>query len=138
MLHIKRIKPMYNSIVTTGEKYKEDMRENGLIVAKQGDLKLYQKVVAVGSTVRDIAIGDYVMISPDNYKVTKYDKNSLQNDLDNNQIIRYDLPWVTMEDENGEDQDYLLLTERDIRFVFEGEETSDTIIIPDKPKIITN
>ena len=74
MLHITEIKPMFTGIVTTGDRYKEDQIENGLITAPAGSLKLNQVVVAVGSTVRDIKVGDQVMINPAGYAVRKYDK----------------------------------------------------------------
>ena len=138
MLHIKKIKPLYNAVVTTGARYEEDMKENGLIVASKGDLKLYQIVVAVGETVRGINVGDKVMIDPSPYAVMKYDKNSLKNDMDMNKIVKWNLPWVTIDDKDGNPQDCLLLNDRDIRFVFEGEETNETIILPDKAKLIVS
>lgn len=136
MLRIKSIKPLFTSVLTTGDKYKEDMRENGIIVANKGDLKLYQKVLAIGSSVRDIQVGDMVMIDPKNYALMKYDKNSLKNDMDMNQVVRWNLPWVIVDDESGNPQDCLLLNDRDIRFVFDGEEKNESIIIPDKPGLI--
>ena len=140
MLHIKEIKALFTSVITTGEKFAEDVVVNGIIQQdqKKGDLKLYQTVIAVGSSVRDIQVGDTVMIDPKNYAVMKYDKNSLKNDMDMNQIVKWDLPWVIIDDENGKPQDCLLLNDRDIKFVFEGEEKADSIILPDKPVIITN
>lgn len=138
MLHIKTIKPLFTSIVTTGEKYKEDMKDNGIIIANKGDLKLYQKVLAIGSSVRDIQVGDTVMIDPKNYAVMKYDPNSIKNDMDMNKVIKWNLPWIVIDDEQGNPQDCLLLNDRDIKFVFEGEETNDSIIIPDKPNLILN
>ena len=136
MLHIKKIKPLNNYILTTGEKYQEDMRENGLIVAKAGDLKLYQRVIALGPVIRGIEVGDLVMINPAQYAVMKYDENSVKNDMGMNKVIHWNLPWVTMDDEDGKPKDCLLLTERDIQFVFEGEEIKDVIIMPGKPKLL--
>ena len=138
MLRIKKIKPLFTSVVVTGEKYENDVRDNGLIVANKGDLKLYQKVIAVGSTVRDINVGDTVMFDPSDYAQMKYDKNSIKNDMDMNKVINWKLPWITIDDENGNPQDCLLLKDRDIRFVFEGEEVDEPLIIPDKPKLIVN
>ena len=135
-LHIKKIKPLNNYLVVTGDKYQEDMKENGLIVSKKGDLKLYQKVLAIGQVIRGIAVGDMVMINPARYAVMKYDENSLKNDMDMNKIIKWNLPWVTLDNDEGEPQDCLLLTESDIQFVFEGEEVNESIILPDKPKIL--
>lgn len=137
MLHIKSIKPLFNKIVTSGDKYEEDMIDGGVITANKGDLKLYQTVIAVGSVVRDIQVGDKVMINPMNYAVRRYDKNSIQNDLDNNKIIEFKFPWITIDDENGKPKDCLLLDDRDIKFIFEGEEKSDSIIMPNKKVIIS-
>lgn len=134
MLRIKKIKPMFTGIVTTGEKYAEDMYDNGLIYAKKGDLKTYQKVIAVGSSVRDINVGDQVMINVLNYAVKKYDPNSVKEDMGMNQVISYRFNWLMVDDENGNPQECLLLNDRDIMFAFEGEEVNGTknpILVPD-------
>jgi co-chaperonin GroES (HSP10) len=137
MLRIKEIKPLFTNILVTGNKYEKDEKQNGLIIAKKGDLKLYQTVKAVGSMVRDVKVGDQVMINPANYLVRKFSKDSVQNDMDNNPVLRYDFNWVTIDDENGNPQDCLLLNDRDVLYVFEGEEKDDVQIL--KPsKIILN
>jgi co-chaperonin GroES (HSP10) len=136
MLHIKKIKPLFTSIITTGDKFEKDMTENGIITAKAGDLKLWQKVVAVGSSVRDIKVGDMVMINPSHYAVKKYDKNSIQNDLDNNPTLSFKFNWIYIDTEKGKQVPHLLLNDRDIDFVFEGEEKEEVVVIPDKSKII--
>ena len=138
MLHIKEIKALFTSVITTGEKFAEDVVVNGIIQQdqKKGDLKLYQTVIAVGSSVRDIQVGDQVMINPINYVHRKYSKNSVQNDMDNNPILSIDIPTVTIDDEKGNPQECLLLNDRDIRFVFKGEEKNDSLIVPEKPSII--
>ncbi len=136
MLHIKKIKPMFTSIITTGDRFEKDFTQGGLIVAKQGDLKVWQKVIAIGSSVRDINVGDMVMINIANYAVRKYSKDSIQNDLDNNPKIRYNLNWVTMDDEDGNSMDCLLLNDRDVLYSFEGEEKDEVIQIPEKKVIV--
>lgn len=138
MLHIKSIKPLSTSIITTGNRYEEDIKENGIIVSKKGDLKLYQTVKAVGPMVRGVEVGDQVMINPAAYVRRKYSKDSIQNDMDNNPIMSVEFEWVSIDDEDGNPKDCLLLNDRDIRFVFEGEETNESIIIPNKPKLIVN
>jgi hypothetical protein len=136
MLKIQKIKPLFTGIVTTGEKYKEDMYdEHGIIDCKQGDLKTYQKVLAVGSSVRDIKVGDTVMINVANYAVRRYDPNSIKEDMDMNKTLKYAFNWVTIEGEG----DCLLLNDRDIMFVFEGEEVQgyrNPLILPKGKKII--
>lgn len=136
MLRIKKIKPLFTSVVVTGNRYEEDMKENGLIVASKGDLKLYQTVLAIGDTVRGINVGDQVMIDPSGYAVMKYDPNSLKNDMDMNKVVKWNLPWITIDDEKGEPQDCLLLTDRDIKFVFEGEEVNEVFVLPQKTKLV--
>lgn len=139
MLRIKKIKPLFTSIVTTGDRFDKDFTDSGIIVAKKGDLKLWQKVVAVGTSVRDIKVGDTVMINIENYAVKRYNKDSLQNDLDNNPSLRYELNWVTVDDEEGNPKECLLLNDRDVLYVFEGEEKEDVIIVPEnKTTIILN
>ena len=113
MLHVTKIKPTFNHV-----------------------LKLWQTVIAVGSTVRDIKVGDKVMIIPDHFAVKKYNKNSVQNDLDNNPVLTYNFPFETIDDEKGEPHDCLYISDNDIRYVFEGEEKEEAIIVPGKPKLI--
>lgn len=138
MLHITKIKPLFTSVVTTAEKFDKDMTNGGLIIAKKGDLKVWQKVIAIGSSVRDIEVGDMVMINVDHYAVKKYDKNSIQNDIDNNATIRYAFNYVDLYDDKGNPQECLLLNDRDILYSFEGEEVEDKIVILDKPKLIVS
>ena len=138
MLKIKTIKPLFTSIVTTGDKFEKDVTVGGIIQQdqKKGDLKLYQKVLAVGSAVRDIKVGDMVMINPIAYVRKKYPKESVQNDMDNNPTLSINIPTVPVTDKKGNTQECLLLTDRDIQFVFEGEEVNESIIIPEKKKLI--
>lgn len=136
MLHITSIKPLFNRVLITADKFDKDMISNGVIIASKGDLKLWQTVVAVGPTVRGIEVGDKVMIIPDHFAVKKYNKNSVQNDLDNNPVLTYNFPFETIDDEKGEPQEYLYISDNDIRYVFDGEEKDDALITPGKPKLI--
>ena len=141
MLHIKKIKPLFTSVIVTGNKFEEDAIDRGIVIAQQGDLKLWQTVVATGSSVRDIKVGDKVMINIDNFAVKKYSKDSIQNDMDNNPVTNYKLNWVTMENEKGKEEPYLLMDERDLLYVFEGEEEKpikSNLILPEEKKIKLN
>lgn len=138
MLHIHKIKPMFTSIVTTADKFEEDYTESGMILASKGDYKPWQTIISVGDSVRNLKAGDKVMVNLDNYVVRKYDKNSIQNDMDNNATIRYAFNYVDLYDDKGNAQECLLLNDRDIFYSFEGEEVEDNIVIPDKPKVIVN
>mgnify|MGYP002525593177 CR=1 FL=1 len=136
MLKIKKLTPLFNSVLVTGDLYDSDKTENGIIVSKKGDLKLYQTVLEVGSMVREIKPGDKIVFDPSAYIVMKYNSNSIQNDMDNNKVIRTNFPWVDIEGEDGKMKKCLLLTDRDIRFIYEGEEVWGNIKLPETPKII--
>ena len=136
MLHITEIKPTYNHLLVTGDTFEKDMIQGGVIVAKKGDLKLWQKVVAIGPSVRDVKVGDMVMIIPEHFAVKKYNKNSVQNDLDNNPILTYNFPFETIDDENGHPQEYLYISDQDIRYAFKGYEKEESLIMPGKKMLI--
>lgn len=136
MIHITSIKPLFTSIVTTGDTFEEDMVSNGIIVAKKGDLKMWQTVIGKGSSVREIEVGEKVMINFDNFAVKKYNKNSVQNDLDNNPVLTYHFNWVTIDDEEGKPHECLLMQDRDILYAFKGEEKDDLIVTPGNPSIV--
>ena len=89
--------------------------------------------------VRDIKVGDRVMINPKNYAVKKYDPNSVKEDMGMNSTIGYQMPWVTVDDAEGNPQECLLLLDRDIEFIFEGEEVQEnesSLILPKKTIIM--
>ena len=136
MLHVTKIKPLFDHLLITADRFEKDMVHSGVILAKKGDLKLWQTVVAIGSVVRDIKVGDKVMIRPDDFAVKKYNKNSVQNDLDNNPVLTYNFPFETVDDEKGELKDYLYISDRNVKYVFEGTEKEESLILPGKKKII--
>ena len=130
MLKIKSIKPMFDSLVTTMNKYEQDGFENGVIVKQAGSLKEYQTVIAVGPAVRNIEVGDTVMINPIRYAKMKHKEGSLKNGvITDNPVIGYEFKTVTINDE-----ECLYLQSQDIMYSFEGEEINDkkdNIILPD-------
>lgn len=136
MLHITKIRPTFNHILASGDKFNKDMIQNGVIIAGKGDLKLWQTVVAIGPLVRDIKVGDKVMIIPDHFAVKKYNKNSVHNDLDNNPVLTYNFPFETIDNEKGEPEEYLYISDQDVRYVFEGEEKEEALIMPGKKELI--
>ena len=117
---IKKIKPMFTRIVTTMDMYVDDTTTPGGIIdvtkLKQG-IKEYQKVIAVGTSVRTVKEGDLVCINPDRYAVRKFSNDSVKNDLLENTVTRYNFNVVKIED-----KDYLLLDEADVEFVVEDWE----------------
>lgn len=128
---------MFTSIVTTADRFEEDYTENGMILASKGDYKPWQTIISIGDSVRNLKKGDKVMVNLDNYVVRKYDKNSLQNDLDNNKKVRYAFNFVTLDDDNGNPKECFLFNDRDILYSFEGEEKADIIKVPKTKFIIS-
>ena len=138
MLKIKSIKPMFDSLVTTMNKYEQDGFENGVIVKQAGSLKEYQTFIAVGPAVRNIEVGDTVMINPIRYAKKKHQDGSLKDGvITDNPIVKYEFNVVTVNNE-----DCLLLYDQDIMYVFEGEEIelkankSSNLILPDNEIIV--
>lgn len=132
-VNVKKIRPLYTSIVTTMNKYEEDEYNGSLIdsTKTKGTLKEYQKVVAVGDLVKNIQVGDLVCINPSRYAVKKHKEGSLKDGVvTDNPVITYNFNVVEL---NG--VPHLLLSDRDIEFVVEDyDETS--IIMPEEKKLI--
>lgn len=129
---------MFTSLITTMDKYEQDMKVGELIDIhrKEGSLKEYQKVLAVGSSVRDIKVGDLVWINPTRFGVKKHREGSLKDGvITDNPVIAYNFDVVEMDGEQC-----LLLQDRDIDFIIEEWEevpdNSSPIIQSNKKKII--
>lgn len=120
---------MFTSIVTTCDRYTEDstIGESVVLDANKtaGAYKSYQKVIAVGDSVRNVKVGDIVEINPSRYIRRKYDDNSIRNDLVENPTMYVDIPMVYLNDEG-----YFLIQENDVSYVIEEYE-----IIEDTPKV---
>ena len=140
MLKVKDIRPVFTRLITTADRYNENQMNGTLIDVNkmEGRYKEYQKVVRVGSAVREVKEGDIILIDPSRYMKRKFSDNSLREDFVENPIVEINIPTVTMEDE-----DYFMIDERDIAYIIaDSEEVPDPlpnpIILPKKPKILAN
>ena len=140
MLKVKKIRPMFTALITTMDKYEHDMKTNGglLDVTKQqGGLKEYQTVLAVGSSVRDIKVGDLVCVNPTRFAVKQHKAGTLRDGVvTDNPVVKYNFDVVEMDGKQC-----LLLQDRDIDFVIEEYEevpdpTPSTLIKPEEKKLI--
>ena len=142
MLEITKINPVATRMLVTGEVYSEDMyNDHGIIENKKGDMKEYQTVVEVGPMVRDIKVGDKVMLNMMHFAVLQYDKNSIKNDMGMQKIKGYQFPKIELTKEDGSKQECLYIDQQDIVFSFEGREIQgkkNPIIMPADKKVITN
>lgn len=118
-MKIKKFKPMFTTVITTMDKYEKSKVLTPSTIMKldklEGKVKEYQKVLAVGDSVRGINVGDVVLIDPIRYAVRKHKEGSLKDGvITDNPITEYVLP--TMEIDGKE---CLKLQDRDIEGVIE-------------------
>lgn len=137
MIKINKIKPMFTSLITTMNKHENDVvTPSGLldVSKKQGTLKEYQTVISVGTTVRDIKVGDTVWINPIRFAVKKHKAGSLNDGIiQDNPVIDYNFPIVQLDN-----KECLFLRDTDIEFIIEEYEKVDQskLILPEEKSII--
>lgn len=136
MINVKKIRPLFQAIVTTAHKWAiDELDDTGIVTdikKTAGALKEYQTVVAVGDFVKNIKPGDIVCINPDNYAVHRFKENSMKGDLMENTVDRYNFNVVELDG-----IPHLLLTDRDIRYIIEEfEEVKESPIIQPNSDII--
>ena len=118
MINIKKVKPMFNAIITTMNRYEDDDSSDTLIKNTSGSLKEYQTVVAVGGSVRDIKVGDVVQIDPSRYAQKQHREDSLKNGIvSDNPIMSYNFKTILIDGE-----ECLLLYDSDISYIIEEYE----------------
>lgn len=132
-MKIKKIKPLFNKIVTTCDTYKEDVKQGGIILAVKGTIKEYQTVEAVGSTVRDIKVGDVVFINPKRYIVQQHKEKekSIKGVIGDNMTLGVEFPIVNFNDEK-----HLLIYDQDVDYIVEVEPESTLVLPKDKNLIV--
>lgn len=126
MLKIKKIKPLFNKILTTMYTYNDVTTEDGIIdgTKEEGGIREYQTVIAVGPTVRCVKPGDLVVINPTRYQVMKHKEGSLKDGvITDNPVMGYNFPILVVDD-----KPCLYLYDSDIDFVIKEYEVSEDII----------
>lgn len=113
---VKKIKPMFNRILTTMNRYKDDVVDDfGLIKSSQtqGTLKEYQTVVEVGPSVTTIKVGDIVCIDPVRYAAPQHrHKDSVAGVMKDEVVTKYNFPQVDIDG-----VPHMLLFDSDVTFV---------------------
>lgn len=121
MIKLKKVKPMFTGLITTMDVHEDyGKTATGLIDAskKQGSLKEYQRVVEVGTMVKDIKVGDIVWVNPKRFAVMKHKAGSLQDGvIKDNQVLEYNFDVLEIDGVK-----HLLLQDRDIEFIVEEYE----------------
>ena len=115
---------MLNHILTTADKYATTQLKDGLIDATkdEGQIKEYQRVIAVGPHVRDVKVGDIVLINPNQYLVPVHSLNEnsvFEKDKDE---VQRELRLPILELEVG---DCLYLYDTDVDLIIEDYEETE-------------
>lgn len=138
MINIKKVRPMFNQVICTMEKYSDEEIKTGSIIdvhKVNNPIKEYQKVVCVGPMVRNIKEGDLVMVNPRRYAKMKHQEGSLKDGIvSDNPVISYNFNVIKLDN-----VDYLLLTDQDIDFIieeYEEEKPQSDLIIPKNDIIV--
>lgn len=140
MIKVKKIKPMFDSIVTTAEQYESDEIVNGVSLPLKGTVKEIQKVLFVGPAVKDVKEGDLVKLDLTRYNKMVHEQvqksreeRFCEKDTTDKATIVCDVPTDEIDG-----QTVFLLTERDIRYVLlEHEEAKSPDIKLIKNRILT-
>lgn len=116
---------MANKVLTTCELY-EEIKIDGIIDSskEEGAIREYQTVIACGPMVRDVKVGDLVVINPTRYQVMKHKEGSLKDGvITDNPVIGYNFPILEIDDKPR-----LYIYDSDIDFVITNfEEISNKV-----------
>lgn len=130
---LKKIKPMFTAIVTTMDTY-EAASPNEIVndQTKEGAIKELQRVVAIGTSVRDIKVGDLVHLDFTRYAVKQHKDGSLKDGvIQDNPVMSYNFNTIILDG-----KEYLYVQYNDVVFVVEDyEEVEDTLVTPTKTLI---
>ena len=136
-LRIKKIKPMYNKVLTTCELYDSDFTTDGIIDASksEGGIMEYQKVISCGPLVKCVKPGDLVVINPTRYQVVKHKEGSMKDGvIMDNPVVSYNFPIIEVDG-----KPCLYIFDSDIDFAikeFDFIEDEATEIIESAPDIV--
>jgi hypothetical protein len=136
MLRVTKIKPMFNGIVTTANKYPKNgiIDDKGLIdVSKADCLREYQTILELGRLAENqgLKVGDIVMLNYIPYyrmknKGVKFNEEDFT--TEDIKVTIEDVPTFDLYDEStGGTKTVLCLFDRDITCVVEGTEIPDKV-----------
>lgn len=126
---------MFTALLTTMDKYDEDRYTSGGIIdptKTKAGLKEYQTVIAIGTSVRDIQVGDLVCVNPNRFAIKQHKQGSMMDGvIEDNPVTKYNFDVVEVDDKQ-----YLLLQDRDIEFIVEDYEVVEDVEVKSKVEII--
>lgn len=124
MIIVKKIKPMFTTVVTTADMMEEkDMMVGSLIDVSKAKktIKEFQRVIAVGPHVNSIQVGDLVCVNPTRFGKPYQKKNSLNQDIEEyNTMISYQFDFIEIDGKVC-----LKLQDRDVDYIVEEYEEKE-------------
>ena len=122
MKKIKKVKPLFTTVITTMNSNEESEATNdlGLIDTTKEVVGIseFQEVLAIGNMVREVAVGDIVCVNPTRFAKMQHREDSLKNGvIGDNPVITYDFDVIEIDDKIC-----LKLDTRDISYVVEEYE----------------
>ena len=135
-LKIKKIKPMFNRVLTTCDLYEADLMTDGIIDSTkvEGAIKEYQTVIACGPMVKCVKPGDLIVVNPTRYQVMKHKEGSLMDGvIQDNAVVSYNFPIMVVDD-----NPCLYIYDADIDFAIKEFEMVDEApeVIESTPEIV--
>ncbi len=113
------IKPRANEIVITANIVVVNEDNKKVIDKDQQQMWVdpYQKVLAVGSVVRDIKVGDIIAVKPDRFAKYQEQKSRVKAAVDGYEkvLVGYDFPIIELANAN-----VMLISDADVKFVVDG------------------
>lgn len=135
-MNIKKIRPMFNAIVTTFDVFEETDTNSAIIGADEmaGQPKPYQTVVAVGNAVNGINVGDVVAIDFSRYAKKQHKEGSLKDGvIQDNPVVSYAFNTIPLDG-----KEHLFIYSNDILFIIEDHEmVEDMEIITTQKEVVS-
>ena len=133
----KMIETMFNRIVTTHKRYsrEEALTVGGIFTNMEGKTMEYQRVLAVGPSVRGVKVGDLVCIDPSRYAqllhkegLTNIDKKITSDDMRMAAIFPLETIYTQGEDGIETSETVMVLYDSDVIYVVPEYEDFHPII----------
>lgn len=124
--NIKKVRPLFTGVITTANKYVEDVLAPGGIILDvtkgRGTLNNYQTVVSVGKMVTDVKPGDIVCLNFKRYKAVQHLPGTIGEDNVQSDSMHadYAIPQIILDG-----VPHLFVQNNDIEFVVEDYDGVD-------------
>lgn len=123
---IKKVRPMFTSVITTATRYKGDQltESGGLLIDTRkmdGTMNPIQRVIAVGNHVQGVNVGDVVKINFMRYTKSRHVPGKIEDNVQSDNMSAFvEIPFIEI---NG--QQCLHIQNNDIEYVIEDYDVDE-------------